>query len=811
MKKKMLFMAAIAGLVSLGSCVKDDVSASVEAVRNAKANQLNGLANEANANAALANANAAHVAAMQAADVALQQATAALTQAQADAAKVTAQYEAGRVEARIAAAVATFETTIANQKNLLDIELRTKQLSELTAVQNLLNAFNTAFTNYTAAEQGVVNAQANLAKAHIDADYALEAKTAAVIAAEKTVKQQTAIIEALKELKQEGKTQEDINIEKGVLTGKIVDAAATFDPKNEANANLAAASKALRAAYNAFNAFVANPTAISDVNGDGNEDDDDYDLTFFGAVGKLNQLINPRADETTGLTLLPTGAVVVWPNDYVEEVGTPEKINGMPGVGFKNYTGVVLNDANAATFGTAAYTPAFNATLAPATASTIANSFSIPQFRVNERAKIEADEYFENLPVATKTALDNAKKALDEAIDLLGKSTDTATTKTTMAGNNGALTLYAEKAKAAAAKTVASDKLADEMKALENAEKALATAYSLPALSATRANDIIQAKIAIGKALENIYGSNGYVIAGIPTDAQADTYVNIVGGGTYFADIAANKDYSAIKTLVDALITPAPAPAPGSTDFTYTKGTAKAAQGRDVTKNYQADLIMAQGNEKNAEFDINGGKKYDVTPTSGTFGTQAGLVVIGQIKNIANQKDAIATVTQPAYDDAAADVAEYKALVAAVDFAKYDELVAKLKAAVSDYNAAVLAAFAETEEVTDMQADYNALAAVQVQNIDDQITNAEVALANAKKTIAAFEQANDPASIIAAAEKALLDAEEMLARRKVELEAAQAALEAAGVELGDDDEPAEEEPAAEEPAEGEGEGEGGEA
>ncbi len=45
MKKKMLFMAAIAGLISLGSCVKDDVSGSVEAVRQAKANELNGKAN----------------------------------------------------------------------------------------------------------------------------------------------------------------------------------------------------------------------------------------------------------------------------------------------------------------------------------------------------------------------------------------------------------------------------------------------------------------------------------------------------------------------------------------------------------------------------------------------------------------------------------------------------------------------------------------------------------------------------------------------------------------------------------------------
>ena len=44
MKKKLMMVAVLLGALSLGACVDNDESASVEAVRNAKAEQLKGLA-----------------------------------------------------------------------------------------------------------------------------------------------------------------------------------------------------------------------------------------------------------------------------------------------------------------------------------------------------------------------------------------------------------------------------------------------------------------------------------------------------------------------------------------------------------------------------------------------------------------------------------------------------------------------------------------------------------------------------------------------------------------------------------------------
>jgi len=44
MKKKLMMVAVLLGALSLGACVDNDESTSVEAVRNAKAEQLKGAA-----------------------------------------------------------------------------------------------------------------------------------------------------------------------------------------------------------------------------------------------------------------------------------------------------------------------------------------------------------------------------------------------------------------------------------------------------------------------------------------------------------------------------------------------------------------------------------------------------------------------------------------------------------------------------------------------------------------------------------------------------------------------------------------------
>jgi len=909
MKKKMLFMAAIAGLISLGSCVKDDVSGSVEAVRNAKANELNAKANEHNANAALANADAALKNATQSAEVALKQAEAALKAAEAKSAELDNQLKEDRYVAELESVIAGFEAATAASNtatqislNQLKDALRDASTKDLQFIQNLIDIYNKAYKEYTNAQAQVLNAKSNLQQAKISEEYAAKKVADAIKDQQDDVAKYTAVIEALKEMKQEGKTQEQVDIEKEIKAAEIQNAVAAFNPDNEANAAFAAAVKALKAKYNAFKNFTENPTSIQDVwnsaagkavnpsatpavAADG-YNDEDFDNTFFGAIGKLNQMINPRKNAAAGMDItgglpgtpvlagtliLPVGATVVWPNDYIEEIGTPETIYGIPGVGFKSYAGVDIVDANA---GVTPYTPAWSASPVPATAANIATSFVIKQYRVNERAKVEADKYFEELPNATKATLDTDKKNLDLAIDLLGKTTDKATTKTTMADNKGALTLYAAKAKAEEAKKAANDKLEDEMTALTNAEKALAAAYA--STGATRANDIIQAKLAVGRALENIYGPTGYVIAGVPTNYQADEYIRKDGddttaGGEYIQDIAANKEYSKIKQLIDALITAPVVLPPGSTDFTYTKGT---VVGRDETKSYQADLIKAQGAEKNAEFDINGTKateyKYDVAPASPTFGQMDGVTqTIGQISNIASQKDNIATNSQPAYDEAAAKVAAYKAAVEAVDLEKYNQVVDDLKAAIDAYNAAYKAAVDATSSVTDLQDEYDVLD-VNVQDIDSRIAAAEAALAQAEENLAkakytANTVANPEGYLPAAAaqptvkvwdptvavvnpitgdttygayvnaavnmswedvitylEGVLEDAETNLDVATANLIAAEAALVAAEIDIDGDDEPAEEpaeepetpeEPAEggeETPAEGEGEAEGGE-
>lgn len=51
MKKKLVMVAVLLGALSLGACVDNNESTSVEAVRNAKAEQLKGLAALANAQA----------------------------------------------------------------------------------------------------------------------------------------------------------------------------------------------------------------------------------------------------------------------------------------------------------------------------------------------------------------------------------------------------------------------------------------------------------------------------------------------------------------------------------------------------------------------------------------------------------------------------------------------------------------------------------------------------------------------------------------------------------------------------------------
>lgn len=144
MKKKLLIIVALFGAMTLGSCVSDSESSSVEAVRNAKAEQLNSVA--------------ALNAAKAAAEKALADANATLINAQAEAQKVENQRAAVEVEllkvkvdeekAKLELQLAQLEqqkAEIANQIKLaaaqLDANLAQIQL-ELMNAQNAILELN---------------------------------------------------------------------------------------------------------------------------------------------------------------------------------------------------------------------------------------------------------------------------------------------------------------------------------------------------------------------------------------------------------------------------------------------------------------------------------------------------------------------------------------------------------------------------------------------------------------------------------------------------------------------------------------------
>ena len=208
MKKKMLFMAAIAGLVTLGSCVKDDVSSSVEAVRMAKANELNAKANDYNAAADLKKAQTALANATQAAEVAIKQAQAVAAQLANEATEMNNQVKSAALAAEIAKTIADYEdqtaTSNANaqfQLNNLAQYLRDVSQDAFTAVNAVIGKYKTALGAYNTAQKNVITAKLALDKAKKDLEHAAEVKEYNIDAQNKIIAQNEKKIELLNELK----------------------------------------------------------------------------------------------------------------------------------------------------------------------------------------------------------------------------------------------------------------------------------------------------------------------------------------------------------------------------------------------------------------------------------------------------------------------------------------------------------------------------------------------------------------------------------------------------------------------------------
>lgn len=171
MKKKLLLAAVLLGALSLGSCVDNNESESVTAVRNAKAEQLKALANLANSQAEAATIVANAEAALKQAQAAYEEACAALKQAETDKAKAEAQEALARAQAEVQRIAAQLELDLLNlktqtlqaqaayEKALLN--QATQNLGELT---NLYNTYKGYADQLLVAQQNLAAAKTLLAK-----------------------------------------------------------------------------------------------------------------------------------------------------------------------------------------------------------------------------------------------------------------------------------------------------------------------------------------------------------------------------------------------------------------------------------------------------------------------------------------------------------------------------------------------------------------------------------------------------------------------------------------------------------------------
>ncbi|NDV81080.1 hypothetical protein D0T87_03700 [Bacteroides sp. 51] len=208
-----MLVAALAGILSLGACVDDKESASVEAIRNAKAKQLEALATKYNAEAeaALIYANADK--AIKEAEAAYKRAEAEAMQAEADQQKLlldkakemyALEIEAAKAEAQAAIAKAKKEAQEAEQALLDAADERIAELYNVYAREaGILSDLNRQLLNEKTTLKGL---QADL----VQAEAYVKQQT---IIHNNTIAQKTALLDALKALPANDRAELEAKIE----------------------------------------------------------------------------------------------------------------------------------------------------------------------------------------------------------------------------------------------------------------------------------------------------------------------------------------------------------------------------------------------------------------------------------------------------------------------------------------------------------------------------------------------------------------------------------------------------------------------
>lgn len=240
MRKKFIAVYALMAVLALGSttltsCVDDNESASVTAIRNAKAEQLNALAAASNAEAEV------------------QKAEALLRQAQTAQLEQQTAQEKAKFEAQIEALKAQYEQQRQNYEQLI--------------IKNQASFRNTLYQNYIGAnsklkelEGKYIEAQLNLASAKAGVTTAEKAAQATILAQDEEIAKQQAMIEAYKALPENSRDELLKQIEE--LTVQIAAKQAEVDLKKQAQTD---AQKAYDAADDAYNGTTKSDNAGNSV------------------------------------------------------------------------------------------------------------------------------------------------------------------------------------------------------------------------------------------------------------------------------------------------------------------------------------------------------------------------------------------------------------------------------------------------------------------------------------------------------------------------------------------------------------------
>lgn len=191
MKKKLMMVAVLFGALTLGACVDDNESASVTAVREAKAEQLKAVAALANAQAEAEIIKANAEAALKAAEAEYQKALAAVESAKADSIAAYTAYAQEKYQLELAKIQAEYEKLIAEYK--ADAAEYQKELWDNTDayVKEVYACYLGAMNKVNSLNESIIEKKVAIAKAAIDKEAAQAAIEGSLYSLNQAIAQRT--------------------------------------------------------------------------------------------------------------------------------------------------------------------------------------------------------------------------------------------------------------------------------------------------------------------------------------------------------------------------------------------------------------------------------------------------------------------------------------------------------------------------------------------------------------------------------------------------------------------------------------------